>query len=291
MAWSITIDRAYFTSEAPGDGETYYKKYLNLKGFKISSDSGDTNVGNSIMLLLNGIQVVSQPYTDNLSIGTNSFSNNLPYHSDDYDADEDYLLLGNKFGNNRPGNSNEYDVSLTAGVKSDLKFDLDYLLTENYISSSRNLGGAGLYQGLDKGKSEDAFKSATWTRAGYPNNSATSIYLSYNPSISIGQSATWLMDDTKEDMVKARNSWKLARSLRSMTITLQLNNVDVYLGTDPDTFSGSSSVSSPDYVMYPYSSGDEQVSTSGYGPKMWTNNGVASGDPHITTFSGDRYTL
>lgn len=291
MAWSITIDRAYFTSEAPGAGETYYKKYLNLRGFKISSDSGETNVGNSIMLFLAGIQVVSQPYTSNLSIGTNSFSNNLPYHSDDYDADEDYLLLGNQFGDYSPGNSNDYDVSLTAGVKSDLKFDLDYLLTENYTSSSRNIGGDGLYQGYDQSRPENLKTSAFFTKAGYPNNSVTSIYYSNTPSISIGQSFLWLMDDTKEDMVKARNSWKLARSLRSMTIQLRLNNVDVYLGTDPDTYSGLSYVSSPDYVMYPYSSGDEQVSTSGYGPKMWTNNGVVSGDPHITTFSGDRYTL
>jgi hypothetical protein len=296
MAWSITIDRAYFTGEAPEENETYSKKYLNLKGFKLSSNTGHTNVDSRLWVGLMGIQVVPQPYSHpSWNIGTNSFSNNLPYHSSDYDADTDYLLLGNQAGNYNPGNSNYYSVSVTAGVDVDLKLDLDPLLTDNYMSSgndygSSNTGYSGLYRGY-AGTAQDDYKAANFTKAGSPNNSVFSLYNASNTGISIGESITWLMNNNESDMVAARNSWKLARSLSSLTFGIFMNYKGLYLGTDPDSFNGNSNISEPDQLIYPYSSGDELVTTSGNGPKMWTNSGAASGDPHITTFGGDRYTL
>jgi hypothetical protein len=278
MAWTMTIDRAYFTSEAPVANETYSKKYLNLKGFNLSSDTGETVVVDRLWVGLMGIQVVPQPYSHpNWNIGTNSFSNNLPYHSSDYDADTDYLLLGNQAGNYNPGNSNNYSVSVTTGVDVDLKLDLDPLLTDNYMSSSNdhgssNAGNNGLYRGYAR-VAQDDYKAANFTKAGSPNNSVYSLYNSSNTVRSIGQSITWLMDNSKSDMVAARNSWKLARSLSSLTFGVFATYTGLYLGTDPDSFNGYSYKSEPDYVIYPYSSGNELVTTSGNGPKMW-NDGI-----------------
>ena len=278
MAWTITIDRAYFTGEAPTGNETYGKKYLNLKGFNISSNSGDTAVDDRLQVLLQGMQVVSQPYTSNFNSGTNSFSNNLPYHSSDYDADTDYLLLGNKAGHYQsPGNANNYSVSITAGVDVDLKLDLDPLLTDNYMAGGSDNGTSNAgYQGFYKGyasTSQDEFKVANFTKAGNSNKSVTSLYIANNSGLSIGQSVGWLMDSTKSDMVAARNSWKLARSLSSLTLTIGMNNVWKYLGTDPDSFSGISFLDEPDQVIYAYSTGNARPSSSGHGPKLWTASG------------------